>query len=133
MDYLLDTHTLLWVLFDPGKLSAKTRAIVEDPLNTIFVCPISYWEISLKCGLGKLTLPGTDPSEIPAAASKQGLSQSPVTSEILSTFHNLPPNPDHRDPFDRLIIWQAIQQNLTLLTKDRALENYIAHGLKTVR
>lgn len=133
MEYLLDTHTLLWVLFDPSKLSAKTRSIIEDSANTIFVSPISYWEISLKCGLGKLALPDTDPSEIPPAAVKQGLSESPVTSEVLSTFHNLPHNPDHRDPFDRLIIWQAIQAKLTLLTKDRAMESYAAHGLEYIR
>ena len=133
MECLLDTHTLLWVLFDPAKLSGRTRAIIEDPENTIFVSPISYWEISLKSGLGKLTLPDTDPSEIPPAAAKQGLTENAVTSEILSTFHKLPVNPDHRDPFDRLIIWQATQTNLTLLSKDRAMESYAAHGLEYIR
>jgi len=133
MDYLLDTHTLLRVLFEPGKLSKKTRALIEDPVNSILVSPISYWEISLKHGLGKLILPNTDPSEIPQASRDQGFMESPVSADILSTFHKLPINPDHRDPFDRLIIWQAIRIDLTLLSKDRSMAYYIPHGLKLVK
>lgn len=133
MDCLLDTHTLLWVIFDPGKLSKKTRALIEDPGNLILVSPISYWEISLKHGLGKLILPNTDPSEIPQASLDQGFAESPASPEILSTFHRLPINPDHRDPFDRLIVWQAIRNHLTLLSKDREMPFYIPHGLKLAK
>lgn len=130
MDCLLDTHTLLWVLFEPAKLAKKTRGIIEDPANRIFVSPISYWEISLKHGLGKLILPNTDPSEIPGACLAQGFTESAADPAILSTFHRLSVNPDHRDPFDRLIIWQAIRNNQTLLSKDRSMAFYTAQGLK---
>ncbi len=132
MDYLLDTHTLLWVLFEPQKLSQKARRIIVDSGNTVLVSPVSYWEISLKYGLGKLLLPATDPSEIPDATTRQGLTELPATTGIMSTFHKLPANPDHGDPFDRLIIWQAISAKIPLLSKDRAMKSYQSHGLNVV-
>ncbi|MGL4400861.1 MAG: type II toxin-antitoxin system VapC family toxin [Luteolibacter sp.] len=131
MAWLLDTHTLLWALFEPEKLGRKTRAILKEPTNEVLVSPLSYWEISLKFGLGKLMLPETDPSEIPAAAQQLGLIEEPLVSEILSTFHQLPYAPDHRDPFDRLLIWHAIRRKYTLLSRDRAMPFFKAHGLKS--
>jgi PIN domain nuclease of toxin-antitoxin system len=131
MAWLLDTHALLWALFEPEKLGRKTRAILKDPANEVLVSPLSYWEISLKFGLGKLVLPETDPSEIPAAAHQLGLIEEPLDPEILSTFHRLPYAPDHRDPFDRLLIWHAIRRKHTLLSRDRAMPFCKAHGLKS--
>ena len=75
-------------------------------------------------------LPETDPSEIPAAAHQLGLIEDPLTTEILSTFHHLPYAPNHRDPFDRLLIWQSLRHKHTLLSKDRALPFFKARGLK---
>lgn len=131
MAWLLDTRALLWALFEPGKLGRKTRAILDDRVNEVLVSPVSYWEISLKYGLGKLELPETDPSEIPAAASQLGLTEVSMDPEILSTFHRLPYAPDHRDPFDRLLIWQAISRKDTLLSKARVMPFFKAHGLKS--
>ncbi|QTN30895.1 type II toxin-antitoxin system VapC family toxin [Akkermansiaceae bacterium] len=133
MDYLLDTHTLLRALFEPTKLGKKTRKLIEDTLNSIHVSPISYWEISLKHGLGKLILPKTDPSEIPQACRDQGFTASPASADVLSTFHQLPVNADHRDPFKRLIIWQAIQNGHALVSRDRSMAFYIDHGLKLAK
>jgi PIN domain nuclease of toxin-antitoxin system len=131
MAWMLDTHALLWALFEPNQLGRKTRAILNDPLNEVLVSPVSYWEISLKFGLGKLDLPDTNPAEIPAAARQLGLAEEPLAAEILSTFHRLPYAPDHRDPFDRLLVWQAICRERTLLSRDRALQFFKNHGLKT--
>ncbi len=131
MGWLLDTHALLWVLFEPEKLGKKTREIVKNPANEVWVSPVSYWEISLKYGLGKLILPGTNPSEIPAAVGKLGLAEAALDPEILATLHLLPYAPDHRDPFDRMIVWQAIHKKLVLVSKDRALAFFKSHGLKT--
>jgi PIN domain nuclease of toxin-antitoxin system len=131
MAWMLDTHALLWALFEPTRLGRKTRAVLNDPMNEVIVSPISYWEISLKFGLGRLELPGTDPSEIPAAARQLGLTEEPLASEIFSTFHQLPYAPDHRDPFDRLLVWQAISRKHTLLSKDRAMAFFKSHGLKS--
>ena len=105
MAWLLDTHALLWALFEPEKLGRKTRDALKASANEVLVSPLSYWEIILKSGLGKLVLPETDPSEIPAAAYQLGLIEDQLTTEILSTFHHLPYAPNHRDPFDRLLIW----------------------------
>ncbi len=129
MAWMLDTHALLWALFEPAKLGRKTRAILGNPLNEVRVSPISYWEISLKAGLGKLELPRTDPSEIPAAARQLGLVEEALASGTLATFHRLPYAPGHRDPFDRLLVWQAICQEHTFLSRDRALPFFKTHGL----
>ncbi len=131
MAWLLDTHALLWALFEPEKLGRKTRAILKEPTNEVIVSPLSYWEISLKFGLGKLVLPETDPSEIPAAAHHLGLVEEPLDPEILSTFHQLPYAPEHKDPFDRLLVWHAIRRKHTLLSKDRAMPFFKVHGLKS--
>lgn len=131
MAWLLDTHTLLWALFEPTKLGRKTRAILSDPMNEVLVSPVSYWEISLKYGLGKLELPDTDPSEIPAAAAQLGLVEIAIEAEVFATFHRLPYAPDHRDPFDRLLIWQAISRKDIFLTKDGSAQFFKEHGLRT--
>ncbi|MBC8127372.1 MAG: type II toxin-antitoxin system VapC family toxin [Gloeobacteraceae cyanobacterium ES-bin-144] len=131
MSWLLDTHALIWALFEPAKLGRKTRDILKDSANDVRVSPLSYWEISLKFGLGKLVLPGTDPSDIPAAALQLGLREDPLDSKILASFHLLPYAPDHRDPFDRLLVWHAIRSKHTLLSRDRALPFFKAHGLKS--
>lgn len=132
MAWMLDTHALIWALFEPDKLGPKTASILKDPANEVLVSPVSpvsYWEISLKFGLGKLVLPETDPAEIPAAARQLGLIEEPLDPETLATFHRLPYAPDHRDPFDRLLIWHAIRRKHTLLSRDRAMPFFKAHGL----
>jgi PIN domain nuclease of toxin-antitoxin system len=131
MAWLLDTHALIWALFEPAKLGRKTREILEDSTKDVRVSPLSYWEISLKSGLGKLVLPDTDPSEIPAAALQLGLREDPLDSQTLASFYLLPYAPDHRDPFDRLLVWHAIRHKHTLVSKDRALPFFKTHGLKT--
>jgi PIN domain nuclease of toxin-antitoxin system len=130
MAWMLDTHALIWALFEPDKLGRKARAILTDSANEVLVSPLSYWEISLKSGLGKLTLPETDPAEISGAAHQLGLIEEPLDPEILATFHRLPYAPDHRDPFDRLLIWHSIRRKHTLLSRDRALPFFKAHGLR---
>jgi PIN domain nuclease of toxin-antitoxin system len=129
MTWMLDTHALLWALFEPDKLGRKVRAVLENPANQVLVSPVSYWEISLKFGLGKLVLPDTDPSEIPHAVSQLGLREDLLVPDILASFHRLPYAPNHRDPFDRLLVWQAIRRGHTLLSKDRALPFFRTHGL----
>jgi PIN domain nuclease of toxin-antitoxin system len=129
MTWMLDTHALLWALFEPNKLGRKARARLEDRANQVMVSPLSYWEISLKFGLGKLVLPDTDPSEIPRAALQLGLHEETLDPSVLATFHRLPYAPGHRDPFDRLLVWQALRHGHTLLSKDRALPFFRTHGL----
>jgi PIN domain nuclease of toxin-antitoxin system len=132
MTWLVDTHTLLWALFEPGKLGRQALRLLRDPSKEIQVSPLSYWEISLKYSLGKLTLPGTQPGEIPQACRDMGLQESPLSGTLLSSYHRLPFQQDHRDPFDRMLIWQAIQGGHILISKDRRLNAYIPAGLKHV-
>jgi PIN domain nuclease of toxin-antitoxin system len=132
MIYLLDTHYVLWSLFDPGKIPESARQILENETDTKLISAVSLWEISLKYTLGKLDLGGTDPSEILDTIIEAGFEVAELESRLLATCHNLPRKADHRDPFDRLLIWQAISSRYTLLTQDRNIEQYRADGLRLV-
>lgn len=123
MKYLLDTHTLLWVLFDDDKLSNFIQKTIKNTENTIFVSIISYWEIALKYGLGKLILDGITPDILPQKASEIDIDPLPLSITDVATFYKLPKRA-HKDPFDRLLIWQAINNDLPLLSKDKRMKEY---------
>jgi len=129
MKYLLDTHTLLWVLFEEEKLSEKAKVAIKNPDNEIYVSVVSYWEISLKCALGKLELEGITPEELPKKAEEVGIETLEVSEEEASTFYKLP-RLKHKDPFDRLIIWQAINRKIILISKDKPVKEYQKFGLE---
>jgi PIN domain nuclease of toxin-antitoxin system len=129
MSFLLDSHTLLWALSDQKKLSSKVTAILEDPINDIFVSSVTFWEISLKYSLGKLDLNGSNPDELLGLAKETGFDFLPLLPAEATGYHNLNAN-WHRDPFDRMLIWQAIKNNLILLSKDKNIAQYISVGLK---
>jgi len=131
MNCLLDTHTFLWAVFGPEKLSRKARAVIADPTNEICLSSISLWEISLKFGLGKLTLENCTPESLLAVAREMGLTPITANADESASFPRLPRVP-HRDPFDRMLAWQAIQRQLVLITKDAALPAYRAAGLKVL-
>lgn len=120
MTYLLDTHTLLWFLENDPQLPTTTRLRIEETPN-IFVSIISLWEIAIKTNLGKLTLqiPFTD---LQTELTAQNLTQLPITFTDLTTYQSLPLH--HRDPFDRLLIAQAINYSLTLISRDNAFSAY---------
>lgn len=128
MTYLLDTHTLLWTLFEDEKLSAKARDAISNAENEIYVSVISYWEISLKYALGKLELEGITPDELPEKAKEIDIETMDLSEEDAITFYKLP-RLKHKDPFDRLIIWQAIRRDLPLISKDKSMEDYQPFGL----
>lgn len=131
MNYLLDTHTLLWVLFEDEKLSEKAQETIKDPDNGIFLSIISFIEISLKYGLGKIELENITPEEIPDKVLEVGIDTLEVTEKEAATFYKLP-KVGHKDPFDRLIIWQAISRNMTLISKDKEMSEYKRFGLKVL-
>ena len=91
---------------------------------------ISLWEISLKYSIGKLELSGTNPDEIFESILESGLEVMPVETELFASYYKLQKKNRHKDPFDRLLIWQAIQNDLTLITDDSRMEDYVADGLK---
>jgi PIN domain nuclease of toxin-antitoxin system len=131
LSYLLDTHAFLWAVFAPEKLGRKARSVVADGGVSVFLSPVSLWEVSLKFALGKLTLEGCAPEDLVVAAREMGLGILDFGPEEAASFHRLP-RMAHKDPFDRMLVWQAIRCGLTLISKDGALPEYRALGLKTL-
>ncbi len=131
MSYLLDTHTLLWALFNPARLGKKAAERIQNPDETVSVSVVSFWEISLKYATGKLTLQNVTPDDFPAIVRQSGFDILPITDTDAATFHHLP-RLGHKDPFDRLIIWQAISRKLTLISQDSAFAAYRKLGLKVL-
>ncbi len=131
MNLLLDTHTFLWTLFDPSRVSPKALKAIEAYENGVFVSVITFWEISLKYGLGKLELTGVRPEDLPNLATQMQMDILPIDPAEAASFYKMPKS-RHKDPFDRLIVWQAIHRGLTLVSKDRAFEQYRKFGLVTL-
>ncbi|MEW6527324.1 MAG: type II toxin-antitoxin system VapC family toxin [Spirochaetota bacterium] len=131
MNYLLDTHVFLWTLFNDELLSKNAVSIISNPENTVLVSLISFWEISLKYNVGKLSLKGIFPEELPLYAEMAGLEIMNVTPADVSSFYKLPVL-KHKDPFDRLIVWQCINNNICLVSKDSDLVEYKNYGLKII-
>lgn len=131
MRLLLDTHALLWALISPDQLSKKAARAIESPDNEIFVSTLSLWEISIKFNLGKIELGAIKPTDLPDAIIHTGFRLLPPSAEEYASFYQLPRHA-HKDPFDRMLIWQSLQQSLTLVTMDGDIEAYQSLGLKTL-
>jgi PIN domain nuclease of toxin-antitoxin system len=130
--YLIDTHIFLWLVFDPDKIENKKLEILKNPKNKIFIASISFWEISLKYNLGKLELNGVNPDELPSLVKKMGLEVLEIDKDTMASFYRLPRVDTHKDPFDRIIIWKCINDNLTLISQDRKFLQYQEFGLKSL-
>ena len=131
MKYLIDTHVLLWVLFEPARISAHARRIIENPESDVHVSALSFWEISLKFQIGKLELNNCVPDDLPVQVERMGIEIFQMDAGLLSSSYRLPLD-KHKDPFDRLLAWHAIQKGMILITKDKAFDEYLSTGLKTV-
>jgi PIN domain nuclease of toxin-antitoxin system len=127
---LLDTCAFLWLVDAPQRLSRRARQVLQDATIEVSVSAVSFWEMSLKQALGKLSLEGETVQGLVNAAVAHRCELLPLTVQVASTFHRLPLLGVHRDPFDRMLVWQAIQHDLTLVSRDRAMEAYQAEGLK---
>ena len=121
MRLLLDTHVLLWALGDPGRLTADVRATLEDPENEVFFSAASIWEIAIKARLGRADF-DTDAGEVARNARTTGFVELPVFSGAAERVSVLPLH--HRDPFDRLLVAQAMAGPLRLYTADPVLAVY---------
>lgn len=131
MSYLLDTHTLIWAVTEPDKLSKKVASILEDTTNDVIVSAISFWEISLKHSIHRMTLNGLLPEDFPKAAIETGFRLVNLTDKSAASYHQLTAT-YHRDPFDRMLIWQALQNGFWLLSKDETIQKYASEGLKVI-
>jgi len=121
MRLLLDTNVLIWALTDPSRLDSETRATLEDQDNFVFFSAASIWEIAIKARLGRIDF-DHKPAEITRAARATGFLELPVHSDAAAIVESLPLY--HRDPFDRLLVAQAIAGPLQLLTSDPQLAPY---------
>ncbi len=131
MSFLLDTHTYLWLIFEPNKMSQKVKESIKNADNNIFVSVVTFWEISLKHAMGRLELKNCTSEELVEVTKKVNIDILSLKSQDAASFYHLP-KMGHKDPFDRMIIWQAIQNQLTLISKDREFDAYKSFGLKTL-
>ena len=123
MRVLLDTHVLLRLLVEPQRLPARLRDALEDPGHDIMFSAVNIWEVAIKKALGK---PGFDfdPDDVLEAARDAHLSELPVRAEHAARVATL--ELPHHDPFDRLLIAQALCEPARLLTADRMMARYAA-------
>jgi PIN domain nuclease of toxin-antitoxin system len=132
MRYLVDTHTFIWAIYDSKKLSDTARDIFNSQESTIYLSSATFWEIAIKHSIGKAILDDVTPDSLPRIAKEAGFEILTLTDELLSTSFKLDFGDGHRDPFDRLIIWQAIQSNLSLISKDSNFTHYRQQGLNLI-
>lgn len=129
MKLLLDTHALLWSLITPEALSPVAREAICDASAEVAVSAVSFWEIAIKSALGKLSLTGTTPEALVEAAVQQGFRLLPLEAGLAASFTRLTPDPQHRDPFDRMLMWQAMQLGYTLVSRDKKIRGGQPGGL----
>ncbi|MBT9098105.1 type II toxin-antitoxin system VapC family toxin [Methylovulum psychrotolerans] len=127
---MLDTHSFLWSIWEPEKLGSQAVAVIENADNEVFVSCISFWEVSLKYALGKLSL-GCNPDTLLKLADDMGFTTIPLTPKEAALFYQLP-KLAHKDPFDRMLIWQAVANDWVLISKDSQFDAYGSSGLKTI-
>jgi PIN domain nuclease of toxin-antitoxin system len=119
---LLDTATFLWVINDASELSAQARELFVDPGNEVYLSSVSAWEIALKYGLGRLPLPEPPDRFVPAQRKQHGIDPLQLEEEAALHLTRLPLL--HKDPFDRMLVCQAIVDNLVILTPDDLVTQY---------
>ncbi len=122
MKLLLDTHALIWFLENDPKLSAAAREVIEEPANQRWVSMASGWEIAIKAQIGKLRLPLAFEGLFPGALEARGFSILPIQAGHLHRYHALPLH--HRDPFDRLLVAQALADGFSVVGNDAAFDAY---------
>ena len=122
MKLLLDTHTFLWFCQDDPLLSASAKTLIEDPANQKFVSIASCWEIAIKVGLGKLKLGESSVTYFPNALSRTGFDLLAIALPHATGVEGLPLH--HKDPFDRLLISQALLDGLSIVSVDSQLDAY---------
>jgi PIN domain nuclease of toxin-antitoxin system len=129
MKYLLDTHILIWLLTDNPKLASSVKIVLTDEANEFFFSTESIREMILKAKIGKLTLPANIDTLLFALQDEYGIQLLTVKPEHLKQLYALQTPNTHKDPFDHLLICQAIADKLTLVSADRNFPHYQAQGL----
>lgn len=122
MRLLLDTAPLLWLASAPGRLSDAASRLILDTDNEVFLSAVSTWEIAVKTSLGKLALPDRPDRLVPKIREYYAIDSLALDEESTLQVGSLPDL--HRDPFDRMLLCQAIVHGLAVVTPDRVLHEY---------
>lgn len=122
MKLLLDTHIFLWFISGDAKLPASAQAHIRDPNNEVYLSVASIWEAVVKYQLGKLPLPQAPEIYLPLQRQNHHIAGLGIDEATISFLPKLPTL--HRDPFDRILICQALQHGLTIVTVDAAITAY---------
>jgi PIN domain nuclease of toxin-antitoxin system len=119
---LLDTHALLWAYLNDPKLSATAAGLVTDPANEILISPATYWEIAIKLGTGKYLFAESYADFVQHAIIDNGFSILPIEPRHCDPLTSLPRH--HNDPFDRMMIAQAMVEAISIVSADTAFDAY---------
>ncbi len=131
MKLLLDTHVLLWSVLDSSKLSPSATVHLTDPGNEVFISAVSSWEIAIKHSLGKLDLNNITPADfLTYATDRVGFSLLEMDNRLAITYGSVPAL--HPDPFDRMLIHQAMSLDMFMVSADKRFSAYEKHGLKLI-
>lgn len=122
MKLLVDTHCWLWYLLSPNKLNEKSQALLQSQEHEVYLSAASAWEIVIKHGLGKLEIPLPPEKYIPSRLELLGHQSLPISLQHVTRVGQLPLH--HKDPFDRVLIAQAHEEGMALLTADSTLRQY---------
>jgi len=122
MKYLLDTHAFLWFILDDTQLSSTARALIIDEQNDFYLSPASYWELAIKISIGKYQLPGPFVPFLHQQIDLNDFVILPISAEHAGKVASLPYH--HRDPFDRMIIAQALVEGMSVLSNDSVMDHY---------
>jgi PIN domain nuclease of toxin-antitoxin system len=131
MNYLLDTHILIWAISNPNKLSSPVQKILKEKDNYIFVSAVSLWEISIKYSLGNLLIGNKTPIDFLFECKLLNFEIINLTPRETATFYELK-STHHKDPFDRILIWQALKNDFIFVSDDKNVKKYISEGLKVI-
>jgi PIN domain nuclease of toxin-antitoxin system len=118
----VDTHAFLWFILDDPKLSKRARTVIADGENAVEISPASYWEIAIKISLGKYALPEPYGTFMARELATNDFGILPIEPRHAAILTDLPFH--HRDPFDRLLVAQAISEQIPLVSGDPALDAY---------
>lgn len=121
MNLLLDTHVLLWAAYDPARLSARASNLILDPANSIYFSVASIWEVAIKASLGRADF-AVDPAELRVSLIANEYNEIQIEAAHVLRVATLPPL--HADPFDRILLAQAMAEGFVLLTQDAKVIDY---------
>jgi PIN domain nuclease of toxin-antitoxin system len=119
---LLDTHTFLWSILNDPRLSGTAANLILDPNNQLFLSAASYWELAIKISIGKYQLPGPFAADLEQQIAENDITVLPILIAHAEVVTTLPYH--HRDPFDRMLIAQAIVERMPILSADPAFDAY---------